>query len=181
MSAADGAPPSDAWMVRDALDEDHATLVEMMRDLQAYELRFEPNRAPPTRMAAPHLDALARWAARNDGGVLVATPSRQGGGGNGAERIEGFLAFAIEEEFGCFVARENQRFGVISDLFVREPARGRGVGHALLDEARARLTAHGIRRLEVTALWGNTAARAAYEAMGFAPSHLTYAETLPRR
>lgn len=168
------------WRVRDALDEDRDDVVEMMRALQAYELRFEPNRAPPGAMARPHIDALERWATENDGGVLVCERATALGGAD-PSRPEGFLVFGVAEEFGFFVARENQRYGVISDLFVREPARGQGAGHAMLDAARERLIDSGVRRLEVTALWSNAVARAAYEAMGFAPSHLTYAETLTRR
>ncbi len=162
------------WRVRDALDEDADALRDMMRALQAYELRFEPNRAPPDAMAGPHMDALARWAADSDGAVLVAES------GSGAAPV-GFLVFAVVEEFGCFVARENQRYGVISDLFVQDAFRGAGVARALVDAARDRLVDLGVRRLEVTALWGNHGARAVYEALGLAPSHVAYAEKLPRR
>lgn len=169
----------DGWRVRDALDEDRLDLLDMLRALQSFELRLDPNRAPPEAMARPHFDALERWARENDGGVLVA--ARAGADALEMRRPQGFLVFGVVEEFGCFVARENQRYGVISDLYVREATRRDGAGHALLEEVRARLIDLGVRRLEVTALWANAQARAAYEAMGLAPSHLTYAEKLPRR
>ena len=67
------------------------------------------------------------------------------------------------------------RFGVwlgtpdcwLEDLFVRESARGRGMGRALAEAAIARARERGCRRIELDVNDANPAALALYEALGF--------------
>lgn len=162
------------WRARPARPEEREALLAMVAALQTYELRFEPNRAPPAAMAGPHLDALDAWTEDGCGGVLVAADV------DTDSALGGFVAFGVVEERGWHAAHQNRRYGVISDLYVRDAARRQGVARALVRETRKRLIAEGIRRLEVTALYDNGDARAAYAALGLAPSHVTYAEQLPR-
>lgn len=162
-----------AWIVRDALDDDRDRLVEMTAALQAFERTFEPNRLPPAEMAEPHWRALERWSSRTGGGVLVAAAP-------GAAPFA-FAVWGVDEEFGCFVRAENQRFAVISDLYVDDARRGQGVAAALIAEAEARASEAGLRRIEITAAAGNVGARAAYRAVGFAEDSVTFAKPLTRR
>ena len=75
----------------------------------------------------------------------------------GAEGLDGFLFwhFAYETAHGA-------RGGFVSDLFVREDARGRGVGRALLRAAARAVKAGGGEFLQLTALRRNAAALAFY-------------------
>jgi GNAT superfamily N-acetyltransferase len=73
------------------------------------------------------------------------------------------------------VCQLRYRFGVwlggpdcwLEDLFVREPARGRGLGRLLTQAAIARARERGCRRIELDVNEANPAALALYEALGF--------------
>jgi ribosomal protein S18 acetylase RimI-like enzyme len=73
------------------------------------------------------------------------------------------------------VCQLRYRFGVwlgapdcfLEDLFVREPARGRGLGRALARGAIARARERGCRRIELDVNEANPAALALYEGLGF--------------
>lgn len=56
----------------------------------------------------------------------------------------------------------------LEDLFVEEPARGTGVGRAMIEAALERARAHGCRRIELDVDDDNAAARALYARLGFA-------------
>jgi GNAT superfamily N-acetyltransferase len=55
----------------------------------------------------------------------------------------------------------------LEDLFVRDDARGAGVGRALVEAAIARAEARGCRRIELDADDANAPAIGLYEALGF--------------
>jgi GNAT superfamily N-acetyltransferase len=100
---------------------------------------------------------------------MVARVSRLAGSGES----EFVLAGAHEEPVG--VCQLRYRFGIwlgapdcwLEDLFVREPARGRGVGRSLAQAAIARARERGCRRIELDANEANRAALALYEGLGF--------------
>lgn len=84
-----------------------------------------------------------------------------------------FLALADGEPAGFIVHRLRRRLnhatfeGWISDLFVRERFRGRGIGRALLAAAIAEWRLRGSHKLELEVAYDRTAARALYERAGF--------------
>jgi GNAT superfamily N-acetyltransferase len=55
----------------------------------------------------------------------------------------------------------------LEDVFVRESARGTGLGRALVSEALAVARARGCKRIELDVQSDNTGARALYESCGF--------------
>jgi len=59
----------------------------------------------------------------------------------------------------------------VEDVFVRESARGHGVGQALMSLALDRARQRGCRRVELDVNERNDAALALYEALGFEISH----------
>lgn len=59
----------------------------------------------------------------------------------------------------------------VEDVFVREAARGRGVGQALMGLALDRARRRGCRRAELDVNERNAAALALYESLGFELSH----------
>jgi ribosomal protein S18 acetylase RimI-like enzyme len=55
----------------------------------------------------------------------------------------------------------------VEDVFVRDDARGAGLGRALMDVVLERARARGCRRVELDVNDGNPAALALYESLGF--------------
>ena len=55
----------------------------------------------------------------------------------------------------------------LEDLYVRERARGSGLGRALVEAAVERATERGCGRIQLDTNEGNAAARALYESLGF--------------
>jgi GNAT superfamily N-acetyltransferase len=84
-----------------------------------------------------------------------------------------FLAIADGEPAGLIVHRFRRRLnhatfeGWVSDLFVRERFRGRGIGRSLLDAAIAEWRLRGGHQVELEVSYDRTVARRLYEAAGF--------------
>jgi ribosomal protein S18 acetylase RimI-like enzyme len=98
------------------------------------------------------------------------------------ERVKRLIAraeagFLLAEDGGATVGvcQLRYRYGVwlgapdcwLEDLFVRESARGAGVGRALAQAAIACAREHGCRRIELDVNEANPAALALYEGLGF--------------
>ena len=97
-------------------------------------------------------DAVAQHAVT--GGLLVARDD---------DEIVGFVTFSKEQ--GDYDV--DSRRGLIHDIFVTEPYRGRGVGGRLLDAAEERLASDGIEYVCLEVLANNAAARRFYERQGY--------------
>jgi GNAT superfamily N-acetyltransferase len=84
-----------------------------------------------------------------------------------------FLALADGTHAGLIVHRFRRRLnhatfeGWVSDLFVRERFRGRGIGRMLLDAAIAEWRLRGGHQVELEVSYDRTVARRLYEAAGF--------------
>ncbi len=92
--------------------------------------------------------------------------------------VEFLLATPDDDSPPCGVCQLRYRHSVwtaaddcwLEDLFVREAARGRGVGEALVRDALRRAGERGCRRVELDVNEANAPALALYERMGFAVS-----------
>lgn len=76
----------------------------------------------------------------------------------------GFLAGrvrALPPQFGGDLS------GFISEVFVLDAWRGKGIGHRLMDQAMQWFRVQGVRRVELQVLSGNHAAREAYRGWGW--------------
>ncbi|GMG81951.1 hypothetical protein LNKW23_11640 [Paralimibaculum aggregatum] len=161
-------PPADRRL-RPATEADRGALVAMMARLQDHERAMEENRRPGAEMAAPHIAALLGWIADDPAaGCLIAE-------GPDGEAPLGFILWGVETEFGDFVLPEARRLGRISDLWLEPRGRGTGLARAMIAAAEAHLAAHGIRRVEISALSANAHARAVYAALGYRENLVTLA------
>lgn len=79
------------------------------------------------------------------------------------DRLVGYIRVARPTSLAC-----NAHVRQIQGLAVRESARGRGVGRALLRAAALHARNQGARRLTLRVLGHNAAARRLYEAEGYA-------------
>ena len=115
---------------------------------------------------APARDVLARYISQDD--LLVARPERALRGG--VEPILGFVMFHLEH--GLFEQEEKR--GIIENLYVVPGYRGQGIGSTLMNHAEAALERQGADVLAVSALEANDNARRLYERRGYSPHRLTY-------
>ena len=136
-------------LIRPTVPADVPELLEMLRELAAYE------QAPPGALAASEEDFLRDGF--GEGRKFEALFAELGG------RVEGFVIV-----FPTYSSWAGKAGLMVHDLFVREDARDGGVGQALI-EAVARLALNrGCARVDVNVLTWNRA-RSFYERLGFQP------------
>ena len=154
--------------IRAATAADHDALVEQFQGLNAVEDGISHDRDPSRAGAEASLAASARAVAHSGGHKLVAER-------DGAVLGHMFLAFRTA---AAYVRPEFREHGYVSELFVREAARGEGIGRALLAEAERLTRERGLDRLMIAVVAGNDGAEALYRRSGFASYALTLLKTL---
>jgi ribosomal protein S18 acetylase RimI-like enzyme len=110
--------------------------------------------------------AYAGWVADEGAFCLVA----QAGDPAAEDAGVPLLGYALVRLPGEGPTWARRGAGTVETLSVATEARGRGVGKALLDAVRARLSAAGVDRVELTAVAANADALRFYEREGFTPS-----------
>ncbi len=148
-----------AYLIRPALAEDHAALVEQFQGLNQYEDAITGDRRTDRQGALDALEVAWKQVLETGGHAVVAEC-------DGRVVVHLFLLF---REDAVFTRHDLRFFGYISELFVRTEARGAGIGRALMAEAEHLAAARGVRRLAVGVLAGNTPAETLYAALGFVP------------
>lgn len=155
-------------VIRLATDEDRDGVIALIHALNLHEAALSADRRTDEAAAQECHASITARIARDGGALLVADDDA---------KILGVLAltFATDEPF---VVSEFRRYGLVTDLVVAEPHRGRGIGRMLLLEAEARTRTAGLKRLQIGALAANEAALNAYDASGFVPHMVTMAKDL---
>jgi len=146
-------------VIRDARDEDRDALVEQFLELNQFEEPIAGDRRTDRPGAVACLDAALARVAETGGAALVAEWDG---------KVVGH-AVVVFETSPPFVREELRPYACVSELFVREGLRGRGIGTALLEAAEAVAAARGVRRLTIGVLAGNVRAAALYARFGFTP------------
>jgi GNAT superfamily N-acetyltransferase len=148
-----------AVVIRPAEAGDHDALVAQFQALNVFEEAISGDRRTDRPGAIDSLAEAWRQVRETDGRALVAV--RDG-------RVIGHL-FLLFPEDAPFIRDQFRRFAYVSELFVREDARGGGVGSALLAEAERIAVARGVARMKIAVLVGNDAAASVYRRAGFVP------------
>ncbi|MFZ4407940.1 MAG: GNAT family N-acetyltransferase [Paracraurococcus sp.] len=164
---AQGAAP--LVLVRPLLPADRATLLEHAAALNAYEQAFSGDRNLAPDGAAASLHHVLGRVAATGGAAWVAEV---------AGEVIGYLCLTLDT-MPAYVAVDRRAVAYVTDAFVREAERGRGVFRALLAEAEAFAAAQGATRIMIGVLAGNGLAERAYHAAGFRPYALELAKDLP--
>jgi GNAT superfamily N-acetyltransferase len=114
---------------------------------------------------APLADAYDALHTRDDALLAVGTIDHV---------VVGFGAVVVEQ------LRSGARLGVVTDLFVEEPAREVGVGEALVDRLVEHCRTAGCIGVDAAALPGHRAAKNFFETHGFTARALTMHRRLER-
>jgi GNAT superfamily N-acetyltransferase len=146
-------------IVRDYGSADREALIEQFQSLNRHENAITGDRRIDRQGGIDALDAALNRVRDTAGLALIAERDGQ---------ILGHLFVAVEDD-AQFVREELRSHAHITEFFVREVARGGGVGRALLARAERFAAARGLVRLTVSALSGNLIALAAYQRFGFSP------------
>ncbi len=145
-------------IIRDATPEDRPALARMMQGLNQFEGAITGDRLTDAENAAKHVSYLEDVVMDDGGCVLVAD---LGGA------AVGFLVAFIEEDDGHYLKLEARKHGYISDLFVEDAARGKGVARALIAKAENLFREMGIKKMQIGVLAANEGARTVYEKAGY--------------
>ncbi|MEX2153830.1 MAG: GNAT family N-acetyltransferase [Gemmatimonadaceae bacterium] len=154
--------------IREYRPEDAATLRECIIELQDFERQIDERLRPGASIAAPFLDHILVECREYAGTILVAES-------DGA--IVGFATVLTRVPYRDLDDPPGEH-AQVSDLMVRETARRRGVGEALMQEAERRAKAAGAPELRVTTLSDNHAAIRLYQRTGCAPYLTTLTKLL---
>lgn len=138
----------------DDLDDVYDCWESLLVDQVTYGSLLDPdeNDEPGTQLLA---DAIT------DGQVLVADTG---------EAIAGIVTMQVDRG----VLRLRRDRGVIDTLFVRDWARGEGIGTALLQTAEETLAERGCAVVTVEALAANERGRSFYRANGYEPHRIVF-------
>jgi ribosomal protein S18 acetylase RimI-like enzyme len=162
---------ADQFSTRDFAPGDLAAVTAMMARLQDHERQISADRRPGSEIAAGHLSYLLDECSRKQGRVFVA---ERGGS------VVGFIVVMVEhfDEGDLHLYPMYKSFADITDLYVEENHRGRGIAGALLSAAEEHARAMGIERIKLAALSGNEEARAVYLRRGYREYDVTYCRDL---
>ena len=163
--------PSPLKSVRPWRPSDRPAVLALNAELQEYERQIRPTRRLGPEMTEPYVtETERRLAAKGDDAVLLVAEDDAGA-------VIGFATcYLLESDL-----EQEPREAVIEDVAVAAPARGRGVGRALIEAACRFARERGAVRMELSVLTGNEVAAAAYTAMGFVPARQTLELQLTER
>lgn len=147
-----------AFTIRDATEEDRPSLAHMMQGLNQFEDAITGDRLTDAENAAKHVAYLEDIVMDDGGCVLVA----ECGGA-----VIGFLVAFIEDDDGHYLKPEARKHGYISDLFVEDASRGKGVARALMERAERLFGEMDIKKMQIGVLADNQDARVVYEKAGY--------------
>jgi GNAT superfamily N-acetyltransferase len=144
--------------IRPAAAADRPWLIEAMAGISDHERALHDSRRPGSECAEAYLAQVEAAIAEHGGGILIAT--------RGEMRL-GCIAFHVAHDNNAAETPDSNVFGYVSDVFVTESERGRGLAARLLAEAERHFRAAGLRRMRLGSLAANTGAVRAYRKFGF--------------
>lgn len=147
----------DGLAIRPATPNDRSHLRSAIVELHEHERSLHRSRLPGEETADAYLDWMLAEVERS-GAVLIA----EAGG-----VFIGFAAGWIVEDNVIEETPDSNRFGLVSDICVLAPYRGRRIATRLLDALSERLCRAGVQRIRLSVLAANRIARSAYEHAGF--------------
>ena len=157
------------FTIREYKDSDEAQVVDLVRELQAFESPLYQWGKPPEDIGPWYLEETRKWCAKNDGIILVAEH---------AKVLLGYATILTKCEADGTSDEIAYTYAQVADLVVTESARRQGVGKALLKACEKEARAKGRKILRIGVLSRNEGAIATYRDFGFAPYHQTLEKIL---
>lgn len=146
---------------RRATGDDVAAIVALYRDAVVEQEALRPVWPLADGLAEPEAETLRQLLESADSFVAVGTIDAV---------VFGFIWARVED---LLPQASGERIGVIRQVYVAEPARGVGVGEAMLEAALADFRARGLRRFDAIVSPGHRLAKNFFEAAGFSARRIT--------
>lgn len=144
-------------------------LAHFVSNLQDHERKREPDLRQGADIASDYARLLVERVAEDAGTIFFAWAS---------EEALGFVCVWKDRDDDPLLQEMASSHAYISDLFVIEQWRGKGVAHALLVAAEEAMQTKGCVRVRVCAKASNSEAVRFYSDNGYSPYEIVYAKTL---
>jgi ribosomal protein S18 acetylase RimI-like enzyme len=136
---------------------DAATLREFIIALHDAERALEPRLSPGASIVDAYIAQISAGCAAHDGAIYVAEVQSQ---------LVGFICVYARLPFEDLADPPGEH-AYITDVYVHEDWRRRGIAQAMLARAEQHARERGASELRIGVLAGNAAARALYRGAGF--------------
>jgi len=146
-------------LVRTYRPEDQDRVKRCIIELQDFERVLEPDRVEGERIAERNFQELQEAHHQNTGKIFVAEVD---------EEVVGLVNVRFEHESQTYMSSLVD-YAYISDIFVLQAYRGRGIGTMLLQQAEAFARQQGATVLKIGVLAKNRQAADVYQHVGFRP------------
>lgn len=158
--------------IREMEERDAAFVIDGLVDLQNHEHALHMTRRPGDRSLCRKYFEEIRASAAGGGALLLACLDGQ---------RAGFVCVRIMDEPSVLETADSTRYGYVSDIWVGEAHRGRGVAQSLLRAVESFIAAdRSLTRLRICALAANVDAIKAYDRAGFAPYEIVFEKPVAR-
>ncbi len=143
------------------LDAAAALWIEMMREFQSFEDRIQLS-----KWAEEYYGKYGETHLRSDDAIMAVAETDLISDGETASQIVGFCLAYRARNYLMFMP---PRFGYISDIVIRPPWRGKGIGRSLVHEVEKRFAAQGVTVIQLQVYCSNEGGQRFWERMGYQP------------
>ncbi len=149
--------------------EDDAALVELVRELQAYEAVIYDRLVPASEIGRWYVERLLKDCAEHKGEIRIAECDG---------RIAGYATILTDVVVADERDEVTYSHAYLGDLCVTAGDRARGIGRLLLADCETIARRAGARWLRITAHAANARARQVYQACGFREQFINFEKNL---
>ena len=165
-------PPIAGLTLRRLRDDDRTTMLSFLHDLADAEALYHWAMRPGSEMTMAEVDRTIAEITDEDGAIFIAELDGL---------PVGYAGVVLQDAEDEFELKDSWRKrGFITDMFVSEAGRRRGIGRALIAECERYVAQAGIDWLQITVSPDNAPAIALYRKAGFGDYELVLEKRLPR-
>jgi ribosomal protein S18 acetylase RimI-like enzyme len=150
---------------------DHEDLIRFVEAIQEHERAAVPELKPGPEIGSLYARTLVRNVSNEDGCILMARARGQ---------AIGFVCAWKEVDDDALLREEMRAHALISDIFVVEDWRQRGVAAGLLAAIEAAMLERGATQIRVCAKAANALATGCYNRAGYRPYEIIFWKSLGR-
>jgi ribosomal protein S18 acetylase RimI-like enzyme len=148
---------------------DFAAVVAFVEAIQEHERERVPELKPGPEIGKQYAEMLMRAVAERNGCMIMARADAS---------AVGFACAWIEQDDDPLIRDDARVHAYVSDIFVDQNWRRRGIAALLMNELEAKMQSRGCSRMRVCSKAANQLAVACYTARGYRPYKIVFAKRL---